>query len=171
MKTCRACGLAKPLAEFYRNDPMPDGHLNQCKACVNERVKAYSASDPARTRRWSAARQVRYRRRHREMILRKLREWRARNPEKVAANHALRYSRRWTTSSSFTAAEFREKCSLLGNVCFYCGESRKLGPDHKLPLARGGSNDITNIVPACVSCNHHKSTRTAQEYIAVRMSA
>ena len=35
--------------------------------------------------------------------------------------------------------------ALFANVCAYCGESRPLVRDHKVPLVRGGTNDITNI--------------------------
>jgi hypothetical protein len=32
-KTCRACGVEKPLSEYYANKGMADGHLNYCKEC------------------------------------------------------------------------------------------------------------------------------------------
>lgn len=31
--------------------------------------------------------------------------------------------------------------------------------------ARGGSNDISNIVPACRSCNSRKGARTIDEFL------
>ena len=49
--------------------------------------------------------------------------------------------------------------------CAYCGESKPLTRDHKIPITRGGTDDITNIVPACMRCNSRKGTRTAREYL------
>lgn len=36
--------------------------------------------------------------------------------------------------------------------------------DHRTPIARGGSNGIENLVPACNSCNSKKGTRTEPEF-------
>lgn len=38
MKTCRECGIEKPLADYYVHKQMADGHLNKCKSCVKLRV-------------------------------------------------------------------------------------------------------------------------------------
>jgi 5-methylcytosine-specific restriction endonuclease McrA len=53
--------------------------------------------------------------------------------------------------------------------CFYCGTkllpaNRMLG--HKIPVSRGGSNTIDNVVPACRPCNNRKLRMTAEEFIA-----
>lgn len=42
MKSCKKCGLCKPLGEFYIHRQMADGHLNNCKACVKASVKENS---------------------------------------------------------------------------------------------------------------------------------
>lgn len=52
--------------------------------------------------------------------------------------------------------------------CFYCGERKPLTADHRVPLARGGSNEIENIVPACRACNGAKHLMTDEEFIAKR---
>ena len=54
---------------------------------------------------------------------------------------------------------------LHGRTCFYCGGTEDLTIDHKTPLSRGGSNELTNLVPACRSCNRNKGTKTAEEWI------
>lgn len=38
MKTCRECGINKPINEYYKHEAMADGHLNKCKSCVKSRV-------------------------------------------------------------------------------------------------------------------------------------
>jgi len=46
-----------------------------------------------------------------------------------------------------------------GYVCQYCGHGAPkvvLHIDHIVPVARGGSNDIENLVTACEACNSGK---------------
>jgi len=38
--------------------------------------------------------------------------------------------------------------------------------DHRIPLSRGGSNFIDNIVPACRPCNLRKHTLTEAQFRA-----
>jgi hypothetical protein len=47
-----------------------------------------------------------------------------------------------------------------GFRCVYCGSTPNDGPlhvDHVDPVAEGGSDDLTNLVTACASCNLGKS--------------
>ncbi len=49
--------------------------------------------------------------------------------------------------------------------CYYCGKAgKKLHKEHRVPLARGGSNDISNIVPSCEPCNRRKGILTDDEF-------
>lgn len=41
MKTCRKCGVAKPVAEFNRNRSRRDGLDHRCKPCHREQSKAW----------------------------------------------------------------------------------------------------------------------------------
>jgi len=57
-----------------------------------------------------------------------------------------------------------------GYACQFCGRSeRELGfrecltRDHIVPLSRGGTNDWTNVVTACSTCNTRKGNRLPQE--------
>ena len=42
--------------------------------------------------------------------------------------------------------------------CAYCDQrvEGQPDPDHVVPLSRGGSNSITNILPSCRACNSDK---------------
>jgi 5-methylcytosine-specific restriction enzyme A len=59
--------------------------------------------------------------------------------------------------------------------CIYCKEeygqdgvpkNRKLTIDHKIPLVRGGTNDLKNLCCACEEHNLEKEKMTAQEYMS-----
>lgn len=47
-----------------------------------------------------------------------------------------------------------------GNKCAYCGahSGDDLTLDHVTPKAKGGRNDLNNLVPACTSCNRQKGS-------------
>ncbi len=57
---------------------------------------------------------------------------------------------------SFTWDEFLLVCAVYGNRCLKCGFTGKLSPDHVTPLFRGGSNNIDNIQPLCITCNKNR---------------
>ena len=44
------------------------------------------------------------------------------------------------------------------NLCAYCGSSAPLEQDHVVPISKGGSSSIDNIMPACKRCNSSKCT-------------
>jgi 5-methylcytosine-specific restriction endonuclease McrA len=72
--------------------------------------------------------------------------------------------KRFGAADGFTLQEYEKMVSESGGVCFYCGGKGKLETDHKIPLCRGGSNHISNICLACVSCNRRKARMTADEF-------
>lgn len=39
-KPCTKCGVVKPLTDFHSSPRMKDGRKNQCKECVNEKMRA-----------------------------------------------------------------------------------------------------------------------------------
>jgi 5-methylcytosine-specific restriction endonuclease McrA len=46
-----------------------------------------------------------------------------------------------------------------GHQCQSCGQTsrrRSLQIDHIIPLAQGGTNDISNLQTLCQACNAHK---------------
>lgn len=121
---------------------------------------------------------------HRGSLNERNRKYRDENPEKIRAYKAQyikdhpEESRHWTSTrrarkigngGSHTLDQWLAKVDLLGYCCVYCGrEDLSLHKDHKVPLSRGGTDDITNIVPACQNCNNRKGRRTAHEFIELR---
>lgn len=92
--------------------------------------------------------------------------YRKANPDKKRHLENCRRARKAGNGGTHTLEERQAKFSTCGNVCYYCGRAGRLTVDHMIPLKRGGTNDIANIVPACRSCNSRKHTRTAEEYFS-----
>lgn len=49
--------------------------------------------------------------------------------------------------------------------CVYCGSTDQLTLDHVVPVSRGGSDEIENLVACCQRCNSIKGARTPEEWL------
>ena len=71
----------------------------------------------------------------------------------------------------YTERQFQKKFFGMGACCYYCGTPlllRETHREHRTPKCRGGSDHISNIVPACAPCNQMKGWRTEAEFIKAR---
>jgi 5-methylcytosine-specific restriction endonuclease McrA len=100
-----------------------------------------------------------------------VRKWEAAHPERKAHYMAKYNARKRGNGGSHTFAEWEATCALFKNRCAYCGKAKSLTRDHNIPLSRGGTDDITNIVPSCLVCNSRKRTKTAAEFLAIQRLA
>ena len=50
-----------------------------------------------------------------------------------------------------------------GFRCQYCNKRERLTVDHVVPRSRGGKDQWTNLVAACIRCNNKKGNRTPEE--------
>ena len=48
----------------------------------------------------------------------------------------------------------------FGGLCAYCRCKRASTLDHIKPRSKGGSNLRSNLVPACLECNHSKASES-----------
>lgn len=92
--------------------------------------------------------------------------YRKANPDKKMHLENRRRARKFANGGSHTLEELIEKFESLGNVCYYCGVKGKLTIDHNIPLCRGGTDNIDNILPACRSCNSKKNAMTTDEFLS-----
>lgn len=78
------------------------------------------------------------------------------------ARASRRRSRRVAAADNdLTAQEWAELCAMWGG-CAYCGQAEAslastLQKDCVQPISRGGRYTLSNVVPACRSCNASKS--------------
>lgn len=55
------------------------------------------------------------------------------------------------------------------HLCYYCSKPlRKYHVEHKIPISRGGTNNVDNICCACPPCNDSKGTKTEMEFLVYR---
>jgi 5-methylcytosine-specific restriction endonuclease McrA len=87
---------------------------------------------------------------------------------------ARRRQREENAPGNHTEKQWSDRITFQNNLCFWCFRPLLSSQgffsgtkDHLVPLARGGSKFIENIVAACSGCNRDKGTRTASEYQAV----
>lgn len=61
-------------------------------------------------------------------------------------------------------AKLRKQVISEINVCHWCGYeglASEFDADHLIPRACGGLDDVSNLVPACASCNRSRGKREA----------
>lgn len=67
--------------------------------------------------------------------------------------------------------------NLQDGCCYYCNkkvpsvDSRSWTIEHKLPVCRGGTNQISNLAGACNDCNHKKGPLTEHEFNTAKSDA
>lgn len=92
------------------------------------------------------------------------------NPSVVAG---IRHKRRGAVSHTVTARDFERLARKSGGVCSYCPVSltdpgrdlpTSLQWDHVVPLSRGGTHSVGNLLPACRSCNLSKGKKFLTEW-------
>lgn len=72
---------------------------------------------------------------------------------RAAAQLRARKARHFAASGSYTWAEVMRLYRVFNKCCAYCDTALdgQPEPDHVVPLSRGGSNSITNILPTCAA--------------------
>lgn len=114
--------------------------------------------------------QLEYERQYREKNRDKKREialrWARRNPEKTR-EIAHRRRARWRNSpGTHTSKDIRSIYEQQDGRCYWC--QKPVGDDyhvdHRIPLARGGTNAPDNIVISCPDCNMRKGAKMPWEW-------
>ena len=184
-KLCITCRRKKERSEFYKCKRWSDGLDYSCKKCrgrlnaasrkklrrdperlalfrkkENARQKAKYAADPEFRAKVAAYKRLHY----------------AANKEQYLCNVSKRKARKLGSGGSHSDEAWRQMLALFGGKCLCCGKAERITKDHIIPVARGGTDDITNIQPLCIWCNKSKFTcgrdfRTKEKVVLRRLNA
>lgn len=81
-----------------------------------------------------------------------------------ARNKVRRYLRRGANGPTHTKADWSKLVRRFGGKCAYCGAGKAEHRDHVIPITRGGTDSIGNILPSCAPCNLSKGRSTLSEW-------
>ena len=108
--------------------------------------------------------------RNSERIAEQHRKYEEAHVEERRQSHQTSRLRRAKVEGSYTVGEWYERLLEYDNRCVYCGAAAedtpegRLTPDHLIPIVRGGTGYVDNLVPACLQCNLEKNRMTADEF-------
>lgn len=194
MKTCTRCGKYKPRDSFHRLAKSSDGYRSACKQCRQVESAENHVTNRDRINACSAAWRRANRERHLELIRRwtrenidskrmagklyrdanrqamrdrdKTPERREHNRQNAIIQNAKRRAVAGAVVRPVTALEWAAIVASYCGMCVYCyARPVKLTMDHIQPLVRGGDHSVSNLAPACKSCNSAKNSKTLLRYL------
>ena len=136
-KACKKCGEEKP-ADRKHFGSTPTGNLRGgCRTCDNNRTKAYAQNNPESVRARARKRQAQV--------------------DGFIPSDALKTQ---------LAVEQKGCCALCCKPIDRDAllDAKQVQVEHLTPVSRGGTNDETNLVIACRTCNQEKAGKTMREY-------
>lgn len=92
--------------------------------------------------------------------------WRRANRERARSYVRNRRARLKKAGGTHTAEDVEALIAGQKGCCWWCGKQMPAGKhhvDHRIPIARGGTNDVGNLVISCAPCNHSKSSKMPWE--------
>ena len=180
--------------EYFGNQKRAkDGFYYMCKECCKEQRAAHKEQKSESDRRYRERNRVErlakkreYSQKHAEELASKQREYYEENKEarlayrkayyqtergiiaKRAGSHNRR-ARKKKAQGKHTTEQLYQQLKKQEGKCYYC--KKDVSPnrnswhaDHYIPLSKGGSNDINNIVISCPTCNLRKNDKLPHEW-------
>lgn len=185
---CHGCGeefvtvyahqryCARPCRRRYKylkhQEYEPRRYTKNCRWCGKvfpSRNKAQLACSRRCSRAWEANAK-------RDVAIARANAWAAANPERFSRRMAeARARRRARLASASTALitdrDLRRLRDRQRDCCAYCMERKFLTLEHVVPLARGGSHSIGNLLWICKSCNCSKRHKLLIEWRYIQLCA
>lgn len=138
----------------------------ESKARNSENVKAYNKAYRARNRN----RRTEYNRKWRLLnptwSPEYKRQYDRENPDRVRAHNFARRARVRQNGGVVKPEDIQLLLRSQNGLCWWCGDhvGNDYHVDHRVPLARGGSNDARNLCISCPKCNQSKHNKLPYEW-------
>jgi len=196
MKTCTSCLQEKSKNNFGKCSKLPDGLNIYCLECNRKKSREWRAANSEKYleqsrkvyhgnieknrayKREEARRNIEQRKQYAakrrdenyEKVISIERASRQKNKEKnrPAKNARQQIRNRIVQGQVFTIFD-KDLRRLYSQPCTSCGTKENLSIDHIIPLSRGGSHSIGNMMTLCRSCNSSKGNKTIVEWKKFKM--
>ena len=165
-------------AQYQKHKPKIREYYKQphVKARVQQRNRDWRKNNPEKVKAISK----KFRITHHEKRVKELQDWRNRNPDKVKAQNKrakrdplksrakvhTRRIRKKERGGSFSKHDVLLQYKSQKGLCWWCdkpvGDNYHI--DHRVPLAKGGSNLPNNLVISCPHCNLSKRDKLPHEW-------
>lgn len=166
----RGLRIRKPESEKFDMKSYNKAYYQENKEKIKAQVEQYKkitgykhklseeqkAKSRARAKAWYQA--------NKQVMIDRAKEWKKSNPDKVNAGSRSYASRRRGAEGKYSVADYLKIKNRQGGLCAYCQDNKANSIDHIVPLSRGGSNYIGNILPVCGYCNSSKGAKTLYEW-------
>lgn len=169
---------AKDRERSKRSKPRRMAYYRKNKEIIAAKAKAFRAANPALCQEWQHKHEVKRRAKRYQYN----KQYRLNNPEKLRLLSwplKMAYKARRKTLEQAAPEELKAiakfiratlRLSLI--ICTYCGSTTdKPHFDHRIPLARGGKHELSNLCVACGTCNCSKGDKTPEEFAEYRKEA
>lgn len=183
-RKCSKCKISKSFDSFAKHKGKPLGIRYTCKQCDANFSKKWKSENPnyqaeyyqknktqillrMKTHRLenldAKRRSARvYAQLNKEKMSKTNADWVRSNPEKNRAKKARRRALEIQAQAFFISSKQIEKLYL--QKCIYCGSAGPIELDHVIPISRGGSHSLGNLVSACRPCNRSKGNKMIMEW-------
>lgn len=161
--------LAQRKERFQNKRELELAQMCEWRLANSERKRASDAAYHAANKKKAVENALRWSRANKESVNRRNAEYKKRNPQQVLdQSHRRRARKKGGAARTVSSQDISRLKSRFGGLCAYCGGGGKMTIDHVVPLSRGGSHAIGNLLPACQPCNFSKHTKFLYEWIIWR---
>src|SRR6266487_856548 len=134
---------------------------------AQERIRFYKSRPEVQEQRRINGRNYRSRPEIHERARSRWKEY-SRQPEVLEQHRMHEHNRRAlkrNTQGTYTIDQIHEQHKRQHDKCYYCHKKlTEYHIEHSVPLSRGGTNDISNLVVACPTCNLKKGNKLPHEW-------